>query len=170
MAVLSFRKKNTCRFRYSQVQKELPMKKHRIVKSVIFSAGLTFLLTAAGQASADTASRAGIQTPRPASPGGQQRSQAFPADDFAGLDLNEEQKAQMANIRKDADARKALVTKDEKLSSEQKDAMLLGYTRIEYGQFFKVLTPLQQKVVRDRVAARRSQEQAARKKQPSTPR
>ena len=47
--------------------------------------------------------------------------------------------------------------------------MLLGYTRMEYGEMFKVLTPEQQKQVRQKIHARRAADQAARQKQNPMP-
>lgn len=90
-------------------------------------------------------------------------------DDFAGLDLTDEQKAEMAKIRQDTDGRKALVAKDTKLSPDQKDAFILGYTRLEYGQMFRVLNPAQKKEVTKRLQARRAAEQAQQKKKPQAP-
>ena len=61
-----------------------------------------------------------------------------------------------------------LVVKDEKLSPDQKEAMLQGYRRLERGQVFKLLTPEQQREVRKRISARRAAEQE-KKKKPSLP-
>jgi Spy/CpxP family protein refolding chaperone len=61
------------------------------------------------------------------------------------------------------------VVKDEKLIPEQKGAMLDGYRRMEYRQVFGVLTPEQQKEVREKVRARRAAEQEEKKKQQSPP-
>ena len=64
-------------------------------------------------------------------------------------------------------SRLAAVVKDEKLSEDQKDAMLDGFRRMERGQVFKLLTPEQQKEVRERVRARRAAEQEEKKKRQS---
>jgi Spy/CpxP family protein refolding chaperone len=58
-----------------------------------------------------------------------------------------------------------LVVKDDKLDSEQKQAMLQGFRRLEAGEIFKVLTPEQQKEVRKRLTAQRAAGQQQRKAQ-----
>jgi Spy/CpxP family protein refolding chaperone len=59
-----------------------------------------------------------------------------------------------------------VVARDQKLTADQKDAMLLGYTRMESGRIYKVLTPEQRKEVNQRIRARRAAEQATQQKQP----
>jgi hypothetical protein len=89
---------------------------------------------------------------------------SLPADDFAGLTFSDEQKTEIDKIHRDITARKDAVT-NERLNSDQKDAMLQGYTRIEYRRVYGVLTPEQQMQVRQKVRARREADQAAQKKQ-----
>jgi hypothetical protein len=84
-----------------------------------------------------------------------------PADDFAGLNYSEEQKTEIDQIHRNTKAHMDAIVKDDKLTADQKDAMLMGYKRIEYGQVYKVLTPEQQKQVRQRVQARRAEKQTA---------
>jgi Spy/CpxP family protein refolding chaperone len=84
-----------------------------------------------------------------------------PADDFAGLDYSDEQKTEIDQIQRHSKALMDAVVKDDKLTADQKDAMLMGYKRIEYGQVYKVLTPQQQKQIRQRIQARRAEKQAA---------
>jgi Spy/CpxP family protein refolding chaperone len=98
--------------------------------------------------------------------GPQQDSSSSPAEYFQELDYTPEQKAQIDKIHRDAETRRAAVAKDEELDQDQKDAMLAGYTHLEYGSIFKVLTPEQQRQVREKVRARKAAEQAAQKKQP----
>jgi Spy/CpxP family protein refolding chaperone len=116
---------------------------------------------------ADNAPQVPAKSMRPSSPGAQTRKDASPADDFAGLTYTEEQKAQIDKIRQDLNARKQVVAKDPSLSTDQKDAMISGYTRMEYGQIYKVLSPDQQKQVRQRINARRIADRNAAKKSPS---
>jgi Spy/CpxP family protein refolding chaperone len=56
------------------------------------------------------------------------------------------------------------VARDERLNADQKDAMLQGYTRIEYRRVYAVLTPEQQMQIRKSVRSRREADQAAKKK------
>jgi Spy/CpxP family protein refolding chaperone len=141
------------------------MNKNRFAKTVSVAAGFTFLLSAPGLIPALVVLPAEAQTPSAALQGPQPSIDSFPANDFAGLNLTQEQKAEIEKIHRDAETRKAIVTKDEKLSQDQKDAMILGYSRLEYGANFKVLTPEQQKQVRQKIRARHAPDPAAQKKQ-----
>ena len=87
-----------------------------------------------------------------------------PADDFAGLKFTNDQKAEIDQIHQDMKSRMDAVAKDEKLTSEQRDAMLEGYRRMERNQVFKLLTPEQQREVRARIRAQRVAKQEAQKK------
>jgi hypothetical protein len=146
------------------------MNKHRFAKPVAFAAGLIFLWAAPGLTRAQSASPRPVQTSKVASAGAQAKRDTLPPDDFAGLTYTDEQKAEIDKIRLDTKSRKAVVAKDEKLTADQKDAMLLGYTRMEYGRIYKVLSPEQQRQVRQRIRARRTADQTAQKKQPQPPR
>ncbi len=141
------------------------MTKNRIAKSVAVTAGCVFLLAMSGLTHAQNASTSAVRAPMAASHGVQSKSDSNAQDDFAGLNYTDEQKAQIDKIHQLSESHKAVVAKDEKLNNDQKNAMLLGYTRIEYGQVFQVLSPAQQKQVRQRMAARRAADQAEHKKQ-----
>jgi Spy/CpxP family protein refolding chaperone len=139
------------------------MNTKRFAKSVAISTGLLFLFAAQGRARAYGTSTGEAQTPTPATPGSLNGSSS-PADYFQGLDYTPEQKAEIDKIHRDTETRKAAVAKDEKLTQDQKDAMLTGYTHLEYSAIFKVLTPEQQKQVREKIRARKAADQAAQKK------
>ena len=128
------------------------MNKKRFAKPAVVAAGFIFLFAAPGLVCAQTA--ASSATPIPAIPGGLPSAEY--ADDFAGLNYTDEQKAEIDKIHRDTAAHKVAVEKDEKLTSDQKDAMLLGYTRLEYGFIYKLLTPEQRREVRNRIQARRA--------------
>ena len=81
------------------------------------------------------------------------------------LNLTDDQKAQIDKIHQSMKTRTDAVIKDEKLTPEQRDAMLAGYQRMERGQVFKLLTAEQQKEVRKRIRARHVAEQEEKKKQ-----
>jgi hypothetical protein len=91
-------------------------------------------------------------------------------EDFNGLTYTAEQTEAISKIRADSAARMEAVSKDDKLTADQKDAMLAGYTRIEAGWIYKVLTPEQKREVRLRFQAHRAAEQPAQNKRPSPPR
>jgi Spy/CpxP family protein refolding chaperone len=144
------------------------MNNNRFAKTVAVAAGLIFLWAAPGLTRAQSASPRPAQTSKVASTA-QAKRDSLPPDDFAGLSYTDEQKAEIDKIRLDTKSRKAMVAKDEKLTADQKDAMLLGYTRMEYGRIYKVLSPEQQRQVRQRIHARRAADEAAKKKQPQPP-
>jgi Spy/CpxP family protein refolding chaperone len=140
------------------------MNTNRFAKSVAVLAGLLFMFAVQGRARAYSTPAGAAQTPTPAIPGPSGDSSSSPAEYFQGLDYTPEQKAQIDKIHRDTETRKAAVAKDEKLTQDQKDAMLTGYTRLEYGSIFKVLTPVQQRQVREKIRARKAADQAAQKK------
>ena len=142
------------------------MNENRIARPVAVAAGFIILCTVAGLADTPGASPRAAQAPPAASRGAQVKRDALPPDDFSGLSFTDEQKTELARIHRETESQKAAVAKDDKLTADQKDAMLLGYTRMEYGRRYKVLTPEQQRQVRQRIVARREADQAAQRKQP----
>ena len=133
------------------------MIKNRFAKPLVLSAGFLFLFAVQGQARAYTTPAGGAQTPTPAIAGSQAESSSNPAEYFEGLEYTPEQKALIDKIQHDAEMRKQVVVKDQKLDQDQKDAMLAGYTKLEYGAIFKVLTPEQQRQVREKVKAHQAE-------------
>jgi hypothetical protein len=152
----------------SDFQKELSMSKKRFAKAFVIVGGLMFLLATPKPARAGSAPSEARQPLAQVSPRVQVAGDPKLNDDFAGLDLSDDQKAEIAKIHQNAEAQKTAVAKAESLTSDQKDAMILGYTRLEYGRVFKALTPIQQRVVRSRMQARHAADQAAQKNQPPT--
>jgi hypothetical protein len=138
------------------------MNKNRFVKSVVIATGLLPLFAIPGKADSPHAA----QTARTVSHAAQSKRDAAPTNDFAGLDYTDDQRAELSKIHEDTESQKAAVVKDQTLTADQKDAMLLGYTRMEYSRTYKVLSPLQQRQVRQRILARRAAEKAAGKQQP----
>jgi len=101
-----------------------------------------------------------------ASAGAHPRKPSSLEDDFAALNYTDEQKVEIEKIRQDTKLHRDAVEKDDKLTADQKDAMLVGYNRLEYGMIYKVLTPQQKKQVREKIHARRVADQSAPKKTP----
>lgn len=148
------------------------MNKNLIAKSVAIAAGLLFLITAPGLARALNDKPAAVQA-RNATlvPGAQPKKDSSPQDDFDGLNYTDEQRAEINKIHRETESNKSAVVNDEKLTSDQKNAMLLGYTRMEYGRMFRTLSTEQQRKVRKRILARRAaDQQVAQRKQPPQPR
>jgi Spy/CpxP family protein refolding chaperone len=141
----------------------------RLAKPAAVVAGVLFLFVVPGVARTQSAPPGAMQTPKVASRGAQPKENSPPENDFAGLNYTDDQKAEIDKIHREMESNKQKVAKDEKLTEDQKNAMLLGYTRMEYGRIYKVLSPEQQRQVRQRVRARRAADQAAQKKQPRQP-
>ena len=140
------------------------MNKNRFRKLMAVAAGFILLSAAPRLTRAQSASPGAMPAPKAASQGAHAKAD-YSTDDFAGLNFTDEQKAEIDKIRLDTKSRKELVAKDEKLTADQKDAMLLGYTRLEYGMIYRVLSPEQKKEVNQRNRARRAADQAAQAKQ-----
>jgi hypothetical protein len=141
------------------------MNKNRFAKALAIAAGFIFLSVAPGLAVEQNALPITVQTPKSPRPGVQPNKDTPPLDDFAGLNYTAEQKAKLDQIHRDTELRKAAVVNDQKLNEDQKNGMLVGYSRMEYSESFKVLSPEQQKQVRQRLLARKAADQAAQKKQ-----
>jgi Spy/CpxP family protein refolding chaperone len=145
------------------------MTKNRFEKSVAVAAGVAFLFAAPALTRAQTAQPVAAHAPAAAMPGAQQKNDANVQDDFSALNLTDDQKTAIDKIRKDGASHKETVERDPKLTPEQKDAFLTGYARMQYGMIFRVLSPEQQRQVRQKIIARRAADQAAQKKKQPLP-
>ena len=125
---------------------------------------LLFLCVTPGLTRAQSSTPGPMPAPRKGAPVLRPNRASQPADDFAGLKFTNDQKAKIDQIHQDMKSRMDAVAKDEKLTSEQRDAMLEGYRRMERNQVFKLLTPEQQREVRARIRAQRVAKQEAQKK------
>ena len=135
------------------------MNMDRFVKGMVVSSAFFFLCMAPGLNRAQSTPPSPVQAPRTAPPVVRPRKVTPPPDDFAGLKFTAEQKAKIDEIQKNMKPRMDIVVKDEKLSPEQKGAMLDGYRRMERAQVYKVLTQEQQLEVRKKILAERAAEQ-----------
>jgi hypothetical protein len=142
------------------------MNNNRIAKSFVVAVAFASLFAVSAMAGAQGVHSSVVQASYASSHEIQSKGDSLPPDDFAGLSYTEEQKSELDKIHRETESNKAAVARDEKLNADQKNAMLLGYTRMEYGRTFKVLSPEQQRQVRQRILARRAADQAAHKQQP----
>ena len=141
------------------------MTRNRSAKPLAATVGLVFLWAIPGVALDQSTPSREVRAPKAASAAAQSNGNPDPQSYFAGLSYTEEQKAEIEKIHRDIESRKAVVMKTASLDQDQKSAMLSGYTRIESGEIFKLLSPEQQKQVRAKVNARRMADQAAKKQQ-----
>ena len=132
------------------------MNKIAFVKTAVAAGGFLFLC-AAPELTLGQSSQPGAAPPAPmksaSAPHGRS---AAPPDLLEGLTLTDDQKAKIDKIRQDTKARLAATDDDKKLSPEAADAMRMGYRRLENGKILEVLTPEQQREVRQRIAAWRA--------------
>lgn len=81
-------------------------------------------------------------------------------DFLAGLNLTDDQKAQIKQIREGARSQADAVKNDTSLSADQKEAKLHSIHRDTHEQVSKVLTPEQRKMMREKMHERRESKQA----------
>ncbi len=95
----------------------------------------------------------------------QEQSQAMPAqregkgDFLADLNLTDDQKAQIKQIREGARSQADAVKNDSSLSADQKEAKLKTIHRDTHEQVGKVLTPEQRKMMHEKMHERRESKQ-----------
>jgi Spy/CpxP family protein refolding chaperone len=152
--------------KHTEFVKGMRMNRKRFAGAVAVAAGFFFLCTAPESARGQSNTASPQSTPRKPAPMARTRRVPSRGDDFAGVKFTDEQKKKVQEIHENFKSRRDLVAKDEKLNADQKDAMLQGYARMERGQVFDVLTPEQQKEVRERIRTRRAAEQEAKKQSP----
>jgi Spy/CpxP family protein refolding chaperone len=140
------------------------MNRNRFAKQIAAAAGFFLLGTAPGLARAQSSPPSPPPTSHKAAPVVRPKKPANPMDDFAGVEYSDEQKAKIAEIHKNTKMQKDNVVNDQKLTVEQRDAMIEGYDRIERGQIYKALTTEQQKKVRENIRARHLADQQEKKK------
>jgi Spy/CpxP family protein refolding chaperone len=144
------------------------VKGNRFVKRWAVGTGFVLLCAAPGLAGAQSPPPAPPQTPRMmATPPPRPNKIPGPLDDFADLKLTADQKAKIHQIDEDGKSRVAAVVKEDRLSPEQKGAMIQGIQHKERGEAYKLLTPDQRTEVRKRILARReaAQKEQEKKKQ-----
>ena len=132
------------------------MSKIAFVTTVVAAGGFLFLCAAPTLALGQP-NQPGAAPPAPMQSALAPRGKSAVAPDLLqGLTLTEDQKAKIDQIREETKSRLAAVTNNKTLSAEAADAYLRGYQRMENGKILEVLTPEQQKEVRNRVAAWRA--------------
>jgi Spy/CpxP family protein refolding chaperone len=139
------------------------MKKNRHTRRV--ATGLLFLCVMPGLTRAQSSTPSPMPAPPKAARVSRPKRVPSKADDFAGLNLTDDQKAKIEQVHQSMKRRRDAMVKDEKLTADQRDAMLEGYERMERGQVFELLTAEQRKEVREKIRARQAAEKVAQKKQ-----
>lgn len=152
--------------KHTEFVKGMRMNRKRFATGVAVVAGFFFLCTAPKPARGQSNTPSHESTPPKPAPVARTQRVPSKGDDFAGLKYTDEQKEKIQEIHQNFKSRMDAVVKDEKLTADQRDALLGGYVRMERGQVYNVLTREQQKEVRERIRARRVAEQEAKKQSP----
>ena len=111
--------------------------KNRFAKRVAVAAGFFFLCAAPGLPRAQTTPPTPAPIPRKTLPTVRPKKDTRPTDDFAGLQYTDEQKGRIDQIHEEMKSRMDITAKDEKLTAEQRDAMLAGYQSMLFHVFTK---------------------------------
>lgn len=143
------------------------MSNNRVAKRMAAAIGFLFLCAAPGLTCAQSSPPSPAPPPRKTSPAVPPKKAPSPEDDFAGLQYTEDQQGRIDQIHQDIKSRMDAVVKDEKLTAQQRAAMMAGYHRMERSQIYKVLNSAQRKEVLRRIRARQAAEQAEQNKQSS---
>jgi Spy/CpxP family protein refolding chaperone len=131
------------------------VRQSRFARGWGIAAGLLFLSVVPGLAGAQSVPAASAPTQQMTPPVPRPQKLAEPMDDFAGLKFTDDQRAKIRQIHQNTKASIDAVVKSDRLSPEQKGAMLQGYQHRERSEVYKLLTPEQQTEVRKRILARR---------------
>ena len=122
-------------------------------KTLMNVAGLLLAATFAPASFAQSASQEQSAPPAASQPA---QSKTRHGDRFAGLDLTDDQKAQIKQIRQDAKAKVEAVRADNTLSDADKRTKLKAIHREARMQTRKVLTPEQRKQLKTKIRERRA--------------
>jgi len=150
---------------YGSLEKGARLSESRLASQVTAAAGVFLFSAVPALCPAQSFPPGVAQAPHTTAHTARPMAAPGPADDFEGLTYTDDQQAKIRLIRQNGKLRRDAVVKDQKLSPEQREAMLQGLQRIERGQVYKVLTPQQQTEVRKRIIAR---QMAARSEQEKT--
>lgn|SRR5215472_18964629 len=134
------------------------------VGSVLVVSVFLFLLAASRLVGSQTNSSAAPAAPHPPSPAASVKADTFPLD---GLQLTDDQKTKIAQIRQNVESRREAVLKNDGLTQDRKETIIQRLHRMETSEIFRVLAPEQQRMMDQRHTARQ-QEQHQSKEAPST--
>lgn len=113
------------------------MKRMRFARPLAATAGLLFVSVIADRSSGQSLPPAPADTPHKTIPSARAKRAPDPIDDFAGLHFSDDQKAKIQQIRQDIKSRMEAVARDDKLSLDQKEAMVEGFQRMERSQVYQ---------------------------------
>jgi Spy/CpxP family protein refolding chaperone len=149
-----------------QPRRGLSMTRNRITKQIAVAAGLLALSFAPGISRAQSNSQPPAQDQSQAAPAAPAQHEGRMHGAMKGLNLTDEQKAQMKKIHESTKAQLDAVNKDESLTADQKEAKIHQLRHGARTQMVKLLTPEQQRQMRANVRALRASRREKQQQQP----
>jgi len=131
------------------------MKKNKFLNSILGVTGLLLAGTFAPTAFAQSATQDESAPPAASQPA--PRAHEHRADRFAGLNLTDDQKAQMRKIHEDAKAKADSVKADSSLSEADKQLKLKSIHRAAMKQAHALLTPEQREQLKAKMREHRAE-------------
>jgi Spy/CpxP family protein refolding chaperone len=132
------------------------MIRNSLTKQIAVAAGFLALTFAPGIGRAQGSSQPPAQDQSQAAPAAPAQQEGRMHGAMKGLNLTEDQKAQMKTIHESAKAQLDVVNKDESLTADQKEAKIHQLRRSAHAQMVKLLTPDQREQMKANVRALRA--------------
>jgi Spy/CpxP family protein refolding chaperone len=136
-------------------------KRDEIIKQIAVAAGFLALSLTPRVGRAQDSSQAAPQDQSQAAPAAPAHQEGRKNGEMAGLNLTDDQKAQMKQIHRATQSQMKAVNNDATLSADQKQTKIHQIRRGAHVQMVKLLTPEQREQMRENAKARR----AARRRQ-----
>jgi Spy/CpxP family protein refolding chaperone len=142
------------------------MTRNSITKQIAVAAGFLALTFAPGISRARGSSQAAAQDQSQAAPAAPTQQEGRMHGAMKGLNLTDDQKAEMKKIHESAKSQLEAVKKDESLTADQKDAKIHQLRHSARLQMVKLLTPEQRQQMKANVRALRAARREKQQQQP----
>jgi periplasmic protein CpxP/Spy len=144
------------------------MNRNTITKQIAVAAGLLALTFAPGITRAQSGSQTPAQDQTQAAPAAPTKHEGRMHGAMKGLNLTDDQKAQMKKIHESTKAQSDAVKNDGSLTADQKDAKIHQLRQGGREQMVKLLTPEQREQMKANVRALRASHREKQQQQPQT--
>jgi len=142
------------------------MARNDITKQIVVAAGFFALTFAPGISRAQSSSQPPGQDQSQAAPAAPEQQEGRRHGAMKGLNLTDDQKAEMKKIHESTKAELDAVKKDESLTADQKEAKIHQLRHSGRMQMVKLLTPEQRQQMRANVREMRASHREKRQQQP----
>jgi len=142
------------------------MIRNSITKQIAVAAGFLALTFAPGISRAQSSSQPPAQDQSQAAPAAPAQQEGRMHGAMKGLNLTDDQKAQMKTIHESTKAQFDAVNKDESLTADQKEAKIHQLRHSAQAQMMKLLTPDQREQMKANVRAQRAAHREKQQQQP----